>query len=254
MLLLLKIAVPPVLVGAVSLVARYRGPTVGALLMGLPWLSGPVLFFLALDKGLDFAVAACGGVQLGVLCICAFLLAYGWLTALAPWPFCIAAAAAGFAATAWMTQDLRLGLATAAGIAAAALAATYALLPRPRARALPAALPWWDVPVRMLATLVLVGILALGAETLGPELSGIVSTYPVIITVIGTFTHHQQGPDAVRQMLRGLALSLMAFVAFFLVVGAALPEVGLVLSFLLAAAAAAPISTALLMAMRRRAG
>ena len=73
---LLKIAVPPVLVAAMSLAARRWGPTVGGLLMGLPWMTGPILFFLALDNGGEFAVAACAGIQLGVICIYAFILAY----------------------------------------------------------------------------------------------------------------------------------------------------------------------------------
>ena len=58
MLLLLKLALPPVLVAVISLVARRVGPTIGGMLVGLPWMTGPVLYFLALDKGIDFAVAA----------------------------------------------------------------------------------------------------------------------------------------------------------------------------------------------------
>lgn len=250
MLFLLKIAVPPVLVAIVSLVARAWGPTAGALLIGLPWQTGPVLFFLALDRGDDFAVAACAGIELGVICICAFLLAYAALTAFVPWPVCLAAAAAAFAAAAWATQDLQVTLPAAAAVAAVALLCTYALLPRPTTRALPAALPWWDIPARMLATFALVCSLALGADSFGPQLSGVVSTYPAIITVIGSFTHHQWGSDAVRGMLRGLALSLLAFVAFFLVVGLALPVVGLPAAFALAAAVALPISGAVLLVIR----
>ena len=71
MLLLLKIAVSPILVAVVSLAARWWGPTVGALLMGLPWLTGPVLYFLAVDKGTDFGVGASAGV---VLFVAIFLL------------------------------------------------------------------------------------------------------------------------------------------------------------------------------------
>jgi hypothetical protein len=108
------------------------------------------------------------------------------------------------------------------------------------------ALPWWDIPARMLATVVLVGGISLGADALGPQLSGIVSTYPAIVTVIGSFTHHQWGRDAVRHMLRGLALSLLAFVAFFLTVGATLAEVGVTAAFVLGTAAALPVSAALL--------
>ena len=224
MLLLLKIVVPPVLVAGISLAARLWGPTVGALLMGLPWLTGPVLFFLALDKGEAFGVGACTGIELGVVSICAFVLAYGAATALAPWPVCLAAAATAFAASAWATQGVDIALAPAAAIAAASLVVTYGLLPRPAGDALPGALPWWDIPARMLATLVLVGGISLSADALGPQGSGIVATFPAIVTVIGSFTHHQWGRAAVRRMLRGLTVSLLAFVVFFLVVGLTLPR------------------------------
>ena len=46
MLFILKIAVTPLLVAAVSLAARRWGPTVGGLVMGLPWFTGPVLLVL----------------------------------------------------------------------------------------------------------------------------------------------------------------------------------------------------------------
>ena len=63
----------------------------------------------------------------------------------------------------------------------------------------------------------------LTADAMGPQLSGIMSTYPVIVTVVGTFTHHRWGREAVWRMLRGLTVSLFAFVVFFLIVGLALP-------------------------------
>ena len=252
MLFLLKVAVSPILVALVSVAARWWGPTIGALLMGLPWLTGPVLYFLATDKGTDFGVAACAGIELGVVCICAFMLAYGAATLFAPWPVCLAAAAAAFAAAAWATQGLEIALTTSAAVAAACLVVTYLLLPRPRTAALPGRLPWWDIPARMLATVVLVGGISLGADALGPRLSGIVSTYPAIVTVIGSFTHHQWGCDAARHMLRGLALSLLAFVVFFLTVGATLAEVGVTTAFVLGTASALPVSAVLLALNRWR--
>ncbi|KAB2912425.1 MAG: hypothetical protein F9K29_19355 [Hyphomicrobiaceae bacterium] len=252
MFFLLKIAVPPVLVAIMSLAARRWGPTFGGLIMGLPWMTGPVLFFLALDKGEAFAVAACTGIEIGVVCISAFMLAYAVVTNVAGWPLCLAAAVAAFAATGWLTQGIAVPLWAATTAALASLAFCYALLPRPATSALPAALPAWDIPMRMLATLLLVAVIMLSADALGPRLSGVVSTYPVILTVIGAFTHHQWGRDAVRRVLRGLTLSLLGFVAFFLVLGSVLPALGLLASFLLATATGLSISAALIAVNRLR--
>ena len=103
MLFLLKIAITPVLVAAVSLAARWWGPTVGGVLMGLPWFTGPVLFVLVQDKGIDFGVAACIGIELGVVCISAFILAYG-LVALRPLAALLGERRLLYAVSAWATQ------------------------------------------------------------------------------------------------------------------------------------------------------
>src|SRR5262249_28314899 len=116
-----------------------------------------------------------------------------------------------------------------------ALAIGYALLPRPRGAAVPQALPWWDIPMRMVATGTLVTALLLTADLLGPQLSGILASYPVIVSVVCTFTHHRWGRDAAWRMLRAVMLSLYGFVAFFLIVGLMLPVAGLAASYGLAA-------------------
>ena len=254
MLFLLKLTLPPLLVAMISLIARWWGPTIGGLLMGLPWMTGPVLVFLALDKGVPFAIEACTGIELGVICVAAFMLAYGVVSSFARWPASVAAGAAAFGTSAFLIKDVALTLPEAAAAASASLVFAYLVLPRPRAPAATAALPWWDIPARMLSTIVLVGAILLTAELLGPRLSGIVSTYPTMVTVISAFTHHQWGRDAVRRLLRGLALSLLVFVVFFLVVGMSMPVVGLALSFVIAAALVLVIHAVLLVSMRRRSG
>ena len=252
MLFLLKIAVPPFLVAAMSLAARWWGPTIGGLLLGMPWMTGPVLFFLALDKGEEFAVGACAGIELGVVCVAAFMLAYGAVSTFARMAGKPRCRRRGVRRERLAIQDVALTLPAAAAAAAASLIVAYLLLPRPRAAAVSAKLPWWDIPARMLAAFALVTIIMLSADVLGPRLSGIVSTYPAMVTVVGAFTHRQWGLDAVRHMLRGLTLSLLVFVAFFLAVGISLPAAGLVAAFVFAAALVLVIDAVLLVLMRRR--
>jgi hypothetical protein len=264
MLFLLKIAISPLLVAAVSLAARWWGPTVGGILIGIPWFTGPTLFILVQDKDIAFGVAACVGIQLGVICVAAFTLAYGFVSMRAPWPWSMTAGAVAFAACAGALQDPALlpaltggrldPLWISAGLALASLAATYALLPVPHTPAVVQPLPWWDIPMRMGATALLVTAIMVTADVLGPQLSGIVSTYPVILTVVGTFTHHRWGREAVWRVLRGLTRSLVAFVAFFLVVGTMLPTAGLVGAYALASTVCVAVATALFFLSGGRAG
>ena len=161
MLFLLKIAITPVLVAAVSLAARWWGPTVGGILMGLPWFTGPTLFVLVQDKGIDFGVGACIGIELGVACVGAFMLAYGLIAIFARWPLCLAGGMAALCGE-------RLGDAGSRSAARGRRGGDGAagrrrrrprrsgdrslLLPRPRAPPALQALPWWDIPMRMLTT------------------------------------------------------------------------------------------------------
>lgn len=248
---LFKIAVPPVLVAVMSLAARRWGATFGGLIMGLPWMTGPVLFFLALDKGEDFAVAAATGVELGVFSIVAYMFAYAAMSSIAAWPLSLAAAITAFIGTALVMQYAAIGLAGATAAALGCLLLAYVLLPRPHSAPVPVALPWWDIPARMAVTFGLVAIVMTLADVLGGQLSGIFATFPVILTVIGTFTHHQSGRDAVRRVLRGLSLSLMSFAVFFFVVGSTLPHVGLAGAYTLAVATAMLMSAGLIASARR---
>ncbi len=250
--LLLKIAVPPVLVALMSLAARRWGPTVGGLIMGLPWMTGPVLLFLALDKGPDFAVRAAVGTQMAVWSMCGFILAFGIVSARAPWWASLAAALVAFFASAWALGDVDVGLFGSALIAASLLIGTFLVLPKPRTDAAPDALPWWDIPARMVCTFLLVAAIMLSADRLGGRLSGTVSSYPVILTVIGSFTHHQWGRDALLRVLRGISLSLLSFVAFFLVVGGLIHQLGAIAAYAVATPAAIAVSIALVVWNRWR--
>jgi hypothetical protein len=258
----LKIAITPLLVAAVSVATRWWGPTVGGILIGLPWFTGPVLLILILDRGSAFGVAACLGIEIGVVCVSAFMLAYGLVAAVAGWPRSLAAGLAAFFGSAALMPDPAVlaqlipgdiaPLWTAAGIGAASLVVILALLPRPRGKVLLQAPPWWDIPARMATAAVLVAVLVASAEALGPRLAGILSTYPLIVSITGAFTHHRWGRDAVWHVLRGVAASLFSFVAFFLVVGLALPSTGAVGAYALAAMTALVMTAGLVAAHRLR--
>jgi hypothetical protein len=89
-------------------------------------------------------------------------------------------------------------------------------------------------------------VLALLSDRLGATASGIAASFPVLLTVIGTFTHHQWGSDALLALLRGITLSLLSFVMFFWVVGTFAEPLGLMMSYGLATVAALCVSGTLI--------
>lgn len=249
---LFKIAVPPVMVAAMTLAARRWGPTFGGLIMGLPWMTGPVLFFLALDKGEAFVLQAAVGVEIGVLSLIAYMFAFAIVSTWATWPLSLAAAMLAFMLATIVTRPIDVGLVTATVLAMAGLGISYFLLPKPKSATLPAPLPWWDIHARMATTFGLVAMIMTGADVLGGQLSGVFATFPVVMTVIGSFTLHQSGRDALRRMLRGVSLSLLSFCMFFLVMGLSLPHVGLVAAYGLALLTAVGMSAVMIALARRQ--
>jgi len=247
---IVKLTVTPLLVGLVSLAARRWGPTMGGLLMAMPWMTGPILFFLALERGPAFAREMSIGVELGAAGIGAWSLAYAGLARRAKWPVCLAAAIAAYVASGLVLGGVTFSLAGAALLAYGSLIGSFMAVPRPPEPDVIRSLPWWDIPVRMAATTLLVAIIVTTSGILGPQYSGIAATYPVIATVVTSFTHHRWGAPATIRLLRAMLLSLQAFTTFFVVVGSLIEEVGTVAAFAAALTAALAIAATMIVVVR----
>lgn len=230
--LALKLVLTPTLVGVASLAARRWGSVVGGWIVGIPFTSAPVTFFLALGQGLHFAAAASVGILAGTISQAGFALAYAWCSRRWGWWVCLGAATLAFLA---LTGALLGVPATAAAFFAAAivvLAVSLALMPRGRARDVERlALPRWDIPLRMVVATILVVALTEAAPLLGPRLAGLLAPFPLYATVLGVFSHRLRGPDAAVGVLRGLLLGLFAFAGFFLTIAALLEDEGIAMAF-----------------------
>src|SRR5205814_8550954 len=77
------------------------------------------------------------------------------------------------------------------------------------------ALPWWDIPARMLVATVFVLALTSAAPALGSRLSGLLSPFPVYAAVLCVFAHRLQGAAAGIAGMRGPLLGLFGFAAVF---------------------------------------
>ena len=251
MLLLIKLTVTPILVGLMSLALRYWGPTAGSILIGLPWMTGPVVFILGQERGDPWVEQTCTGVQLGVIALCGYAAGYTVMARRCGWLASQLVGTAVFGIVAVVVQGLGLGAVVAPLGALAGLLLLYRAIVIPPEAPVPGRLPWWDIPARMLATAVLVVIISLTADKLGPTWSGIIATFPVIMTVIGTFTHAQWGGDATRRLFRGVVLSLVSFVLFFVAVEAWVVRLGLLPAYALAVVTSVATSATFLLLRRR---
>jgi len=90
----------------------------------------------------------------------------------------------------------------------------------------------------MLAATAMVLMITTAAASLGPQLSGLLTPFPVYATVLAIFTHHFEGAFAASRLLRGVVIGSLAFAVFFFVLAGTLSAWGLLNAFGLALAAA----------------
>ncbi len=195
----LKLVASPLLIWAASLVGRRWGQSVAGWLVGLPLTTGPVIFFLALDYGTDFAARAAVGSLAGTAVQAGFCLAYARVARGCGWPIALIAATIAFVLGAILYDLAAPPPPVLLPIVLTALASALFLLPRSAAEARVATVPPpWDIPARMIIAAGLVLGLSSAAPVIGPRLAGLIAAYPVFATGPGGFR-----PSA-RRRSRGL--------------------------------------------------
>lgn len=249
MTLALKLVLTPALIAVATLAGRRFGPSVGGWLVGLPFTSGPVSFFLAVEQGTSFAAAAASGSIAGAAASALFAVVYAAVARRSGWGLSLAVASVAFLLTIAVLRLLPLGggfpvpllplymLTVAAALAAIWVIAEPAALPT----GVPS--PRWDLPARMVVATSLVVAITGVAPILGPQLTGLVTTYPVYASVLAAFAHAQRGGTAAVHVVRGLCFGLLAFASFFFVIGALVDRAGIGPAFAGAIAAALAVQT-----------
>lgn len=249
----LKLVAAPALILAASLVGRRWGEAVGGWVVGLPLTSGPVLLLLALEHGRAFAAGSAAGSVAGVIAQTAFCLGFGFVVEAAGVWGALLAGTACFAACVWLLQTAPLPIVPLFLCAAAALAAAILVFPR---RSVPVRVgpPMGnDLPLRMLVAAAVVLTITTAAPTLGPRLSGLLTTFPIMASILAGFAYRSYGPGAARRVLFGLLMGLYGFATFFMVLGVSIEPVGPAAAFAMASSAALLVQGGSLLAIRRTA-
>jgi hypothetical protein len=240
MLLVTKLLLAPSFVVCASLAARRFGPRVGGLIAGLPVVAGPILLAYALQHGRSFAAGASVGTLLGLVSLIAFVVVYSRLSARTVWAASMLGGWLAFAVATVLFSALSVPAGAALAICAVGLAGGLALTPRggqPERRPVNVA-PAWDLPMRAVCALALVLALTAIAGWLGSRLSGLLAPFPIIATVLATFTHAQHGTREAQRLLRWLLGGYGAFALFCFALAITLRPLGVAAAFALASAVA----------------
>lgn len=234
-----RLLLAPVVVLVASLVQRRLGDAAGGRLVGLPLTTAPFLAVLALGPGVEVATRAAEGIVSGQVSVVAFAVSYVLLARRWWWlPTILVAETVTIAITsgvARVVQEMPLpAVLWALPVAASSLAAARWLPVPDQAEPGAARTPAWELPLRVVVTGVIVGGLSLATGWLGAFVAGVLSTAPVITSVLGPFTHRSVGAAAVARLMRGMVASMPATIGFVAAAAVLLPRTGLVEAFVAA--------------------
>ena len=242
MLLTLKLVLSPLFIASVTLVGRRWGPGVSGWLMAFPLISGPISILLALEHGPSFAAQAAVGTMQGQTSVCLFCLGYSLISRKAGWPSSLAAALAAFLIATFLWNEFDPALLPTIAVDLVLVAFVLWLMPGRMDAAAAAIPPKWDLPARMLLAAFFVLVLTTASSGLGPQLSGLLSPFPIFSSIIAPFTHIRQGSAGVGQLLHGIVLGTFGLLAFYLVIYAMLPVLPVGWTYLMASAVAIAVN------------
>ncbi len=243
-ILALKLSLVPALTLAASFVGIRWGPATSGWLIGFPLTSGPVLFFLAIEQGNAFASTASEGVLLGLVSIVAFALAYVWLALrhqAKPWFYPMLLGWGGFFLVTFLLDGVSVPYVVAFIGVVVVLVLAIRVLPRPAAVPTNQAVDTKEIIARAVAATVLVLFITGASAILGPYLSGLLTPFPIYVSVLAASTYRVHGPTSAVQLVRGTTLGLFTPAVFCSIIGTTIVGLGVGVSFGLAIVASLPI-------------
>jgi hypothetical protein len=218
-------------------VGRRFGVRIAGVVAGLPAIGGPILLVVTIDEGHRFAAQAAVGTMLGVVGVALYVVVYAALARFG-WPVALAGGWAAFGASIPLLRVVHVSAPVAFAIATSACVAAAAILPRHPPSGLTQLPPRFDLPFRAVAAVVPILVVTAAARTLGPHVTGVLATFPVISPVLTVFTHAQRGAQEAVRLLRGFVIGFLSYGLFAFVVAMTIARTTTAASFAAALAAA----------------
>jgi hypothetical protein len=231
----------PALLAGISLAGRRWGPGVAGWLAGFPSLTGPILFFLALERGAEFTVAASVLSLASVVSALAFGIVYAWTCTRLRWLGAFACAMSAWTAATLLLAQLPLTVLGALALSLLALFVAPRLYPRPRSPWGSGSLPPYELLLRMAAGAGMVLAVTAAAEGLGSTWTGLLSAVPVMSSVLAVFSQRANGAGFVVALLRSMIGGFYSFIAYCLCVALLLEHYGVAITFTAAVLAAVTV-------------
>jgi hypothetical protein len=208
LLLGLKLFLAPFFVWVISVLQGRYNARMGGLFLGLPLTTGPFLLIVGIQEGRSFAKTAAHGVLVGQLSLIVFCFVYALAAGKLNWGKSIAIATVAVWLSGYLFNSINF---TNLGVILTLFfiwTIALALFPKYEKPTDKVTAPKWELPVRLITAVLLILVLTGAANILGSRVSGALSTYPTIISVLGSFSHRRNGPKHLIATLHALIQAL----------------------------------------------
>ena len=232
----IKLLIMPTVVAFVTMVSKKWGNSIGGILAGLPWVAGPIILFIALEQGLDFAVNSIPGVMVGIIgwsffCVVYVLVGRKKNALISVLSGYVAYALVGVALTPFISY---LNVYQWFVLSLLVLFLGLFFFPKVKEhKTFSVKTLKFEIPLRMIIITVFVITITFLAERLGPTWSGILTPFPVMTTVLAIFTHYTQGIYQVRKIYMGLFTGSLGFAFFLFLQAILMPSYGIATAFII---------------------
>lgn len=207
-LLGLKLFLAPFFVWIISILQSRYNARLGGFFLGLPLTTGPFLLIIGIQEGRTFAKTAAHGVLVGQLSLIVFCFVYAIAAKNLNWIRSILIATIAVWLSGYffnLVNFSNLGIAMTLFFFWAISLGLFPIYEKPTEKVVA---PKWELPVRLITAVLLILLLTATANILGSRVSGALSTYPTIITVLGSFSHRRNGPKYLIATLHALIQAL----------------------------------------------
>lgn len=215
----LKVTIAPLIVLSVSYLQRKYGDRFGGWLLGLPITTAPFILIISLQEGHAFAAHTIRGVLLGQIALITFSWSYAFIAPRARWYVALAAGTAICLATGYLVTVVKIPFWFSTLVLIATWLVARKWWPRSSLPEVRIKTPRWELPVRILVSLTLLISLSALAPHVGAKIAGALSTYPVLISVLGAFNHRRFGAGVTVATLKGLMQTLPITMAIIFTLG-----------------------------------
>ena len=242
-LAIIKILTIPILLWLVYEIARRFGPLVGGVVNGLPLISGPITFYVALEQGVDFAQKTALGAYPGQVTFVVFGLCYCYLGKRWHWATTVLTTLLVYAIVALLMGNVTLPVGVWPVVGAIAILIGLKLIPAPLpdGRQMPTgqkSRPY----LQMVCGATLMFIITSLATVVGPTFSGVLMFFPVIGGILGMFMLKAGFVNATITLVKGTFIGMFTGWIFMLTLVVMLPRASLAMSFGLATLMALTLS------------